>query len=97
MATGQGTVTFDFGSAPGTNIVQATVIGQGAIGAGSKVDFFLMGTDSTVNHNGYEHALLSLFMGFACMSITPASGFVAQAMSNLRLTGLVTARFVWAD
>lgn len=97
MATGQGIVTFSFGAAPGTQIVQATVTGQGAIGAGSKVDFFLMGSDTTSDHNAYEHALLALFMAFSCVSITPASGFVAQAMSSLSLTGDVKARFIWAD
>lgn len=97
MATGQGTVTFDFGSAPGTNIVQTAVTGQTSIGSTSKVEIYLMGTDSTATHNAYEHALLPLDLALSCVSVTAGTGFTAQAASRLRLTGTFTARYVWAD
>ena len=56
MATGQGTLVFDFGAVPGTNVVTATVA-DATIGAASKVEVYLMGTDSTATHNAVEHQL----------------------------------------
>jgi hypothetical protein len=97
MATGQGTVTFDFGAAPGTNIVNTAVTGQASIGAGSKVEIYMMGTDSTATHNAYEHALLPLDLALSCVAINAGTGFTAQAATTQRLTGTIQARFVWAD
>jgi len=98
MAIGQGTVTFNFGAAPGTNVVE-TVVSDAAIGASSKVEIYLMGTDSTATHNSYEHSLLPMLGGWAAVvtSITAGVGFTAQAASELRLTGTFQARYVWAD
>jgi hypothetical protein len=97
MATGQGTVTFNFGAAPDTNIVTTAVTGQAAIGSGSKVEIYMMGTDSTATHNAYEHAILPLDLALSCTSITVGTGFTAQAATTQRLTGTIQARFVWAD
>jgi hypothetical protein len=97
MATGQGTVTFNFGSAPGTNVV-TTSVSDAAIGATSKVEIYLMGTDSTATHNAVEHQMLPLGgLSLQVISVTAGVGFTAQAMSALRLTGTFTARYVWAD
>ena len=98
MATGLGTLVFDFGSAPGTNLVTATVTGQTTIASTSKVEIFIMGTDSTATHNTYEHAILPLGnIALSCISRTAGSGFVAQMATTQRLTGTIAARFVWAD
>jgi hypothetical protein len=97
MATGQGTVTFNFGIAPGTNVVSTTVSDTG-VGATSKVEIYLMGTDSTVEHNMTEHQLLPLGgLSLSCTAITAGVGFTAQAATLLRLTGNIKARYVWAD
>ena len=97
MATGQGTVTFDFGSAPGTNLVETSVSTSG-ISAGSKVDLYMMGTDSTATHNAYEHSIVELGgLALNCVEITAGVGFVARAASTTRLTGTFIARYVWAD
>jgi hypothetical protein len=97
MATGQGTVTFNFGAAPGTNIVTTAVTGQASIGSGSKVEIYMMGTDSTATHNTYEHAILPLDLALSCTAISAGTGFTAQAATTQRLTGTVQARFVWTD
>lgn len=97
MSTGQGTLTFDFGSIPGTNMVTTTVTGEASIGALSKVEIFMMGTDSTATHNSYEHSIIPLEMVMNCISVNAGSGFVARAITTQRLTGTFTARFVWAD
>ena len=97
MATGQGTITFNFGSAPGTNVV-TTAVSDAGISAGSKVEIYLMGTDSTATHNAIEHQMLPLGgISITTISITAGVGFTAQAMTLLRLTGTFTARYVWAD
>lgn len=97
MATGQGTITFNFGSAPGTNVV-TTAVSDATIGASSKVEVYLMGTDSTATHNTVEHQLLPLGgLSLQVISVTAGVGFTAQAASLLRLTGTFQARYVWAD
>jgi hypothetical protein len=97
MATGQGTVTFNFGAAPGTNVV-TTAVTDASIGASSKVEIYLMGTDSTATHNAYEHQLLPLGgISLSPISVTAGVGFTAQAATLLRLTGTIIARYVWAD
>jgi hypothetical protein len=97
MATGQGTLIFNFGAAPGTNIVTTTVTGLTTISATSKVEIFLMGTDSTAEHNAVEHSLLPLELALSPIAVTAGTGFVAQAATRLRLTGTFQARYVWAD
>lgn len=97
MATGQGTITFDFGSAPGTNLVQ-TVVVDAAISGTSKVEIYLMGTDSTATHNSYEHAIVPLLgIALSCVSVTASTGFTAQMATIARLTGTFTGRYIWAD
>ena len=97
MATGQGTVTFDFGSGKGTNVVIQSVTDAG-VSATSKVEVYLMGTDSTATHNAYEHSILPLGgLSLSCISITAGVGFTAQAATQLRITGTIKARYVWAD
>ena len=98
MATNQGTITFNFGAAPGTNVVSA-VVADAAIGASSNIEIYLSGLDSTVDHNAYEHGLFSML---APIQLTPISrtagvGFTGQMATQLRLTGTVKCRYVWAD
>jgi hypothetical protein len=98
MATGQGVVTFDFGSgAGGTNVV-STVVSSATISAGSNVELYMMGTDSTATHNVIEHQMVPLDgLSLQVISITAGVGFTAQMMTKLRLTGTFKARYVWAD
>jgi hypothetical protein len=97
MATGQGTILFDFGAVPGSNI-DTTVVADAGISSGSKVEIYLMGMDSTATHNAVEHRLLPLGgVSLQCISITAGVGFTAQMATQLRLTGVFQARYVWAD
>lgn len=97
MATGQGIVTFDFGSAPGTNVV-STVVADTGIGANSNIEVYIKGTDSTADHNAYEHSIIALGNFQATpISQTAGVGFTAQAATELRMTGEVKARYVFAD
>lgn len=97
MATGIGTVVFDFGAAPGTNIATTTGIAAVGMSATSKIELYLDGTDSTATHNAYEHAIIQLGGFIMTPILKTTDSFDAQAASLLRLTGTITARFVWAD
>lgn len=97
MASNKGIVVFDFGSIPGTNLVQ-TVVSNPTISSTSVVEIYMMGTDSTASHNTIEHQLIPVEgISLQCVSITAGVGFTAQVISKLRLTGLLQARFVWTD
>lgn len=97
MAIGQGTLIFNFGSAPGTNVV-TTVVTDAAISGTSKVEIYLMGMDSTASHNSVEHQMLPMLgISLQCISINTGVGFTAQAMCQSRVTGTFQARYVWAD
>lgn len=96
MASGVGTVPLDFGSAPGTNVVAATVTGQTGITGGSHVEAWIQG-DTTTDHNAYEH--LHIFpqrIGLACGDLIAGTGFTIYAETELRLTGEVTCHWVWS-
>ena len=97
MATGQGTVTFDFGSGNGST--RATVTGAVATGmsATSNIEIFIGGTDSTAEHNSDEHRLIGALGFGAYPTLKSTNSFNAEAISTLQLTGTITCRFVFAD
>lgn len=95
MAAFEGVCTFNFGSAPGTNIVTTTV-SDANVTTGSRIEIYLMGTDSTADHNAYEHSLIEMLDDWQATPISIINGvsFVAQAATKLRLTGEIDARYV---
>lgn len=93
MATGVGTATINFGSAPGTNVVETVVTGQTNITTSSHVEAWLMG-DSTASHNAYEHSIVPIKL--SCGSLVNGTGFTITASSEWRLTGTFTAHWVWS-
>lgn len=97
MANGKGTVSFNFGAAPGTNVV-STAVSDAAMGAASHIEVYLCGLDSTADHNAYEHGIVGLGPAqLTAISRTAGVGFTAQMATQLRLTGLMTGRYVWSD
>lgn len=95
MATGLGNATLDFGAAPGGNVATVVVTGQAGITGTSSVEAFMMGIDSTADHNDYEHALAVIRLSI--VAISSGVGLTIQGVSELRLTGTFKVRFVWAD
>jgi len=93
MATSTGTVTFDFGSAPGTNIV-TTSVPWAPVTAGSHVELWIQGTASTATHNAYEHMIAPLMVRVGVQDITPGASFTAAAVTDYRLTGQFIAHWV---
>lgn len=91
----KGTATLNFGSAPGTNHVSVVVTGQAGIGAGSHVEAFLQGNDSTADHIAYEHMVLSRYVSLPISDIVVGTGFTINSITELRLNGLLSVRWVW--
>lgn len=94
LSSNFGTVTLDFGAAPGTNVITANVTGETDIPADALVEAWLM-TDSTADHNAYEHAVVPIKL--ACGSVVAGTGFTVTASTDWRLTGEFTARWVWTQ
>ena len=90
MAT-TGTVTLDFGAAPGTNIIVATVTGQTGVLSTSYLEAWIM-ADSTTDHNAYEHAIAPIKL--TCGNIVVGTSFDITAVSDWRLSGTFKCRWV---
>jgi hypothetical protein len=90
MATGS--TTINFGSAPGTNFVSASITGQGSIASNSYIEAFLM-SEATVDHNDYEHCIVPIRL--TCGNIVAGTGFTIFAVTDWRLTGTFNVRWVW--
>ncbi len=100
MATGQGTLEFDFGAFPGTNEAEVTVTGQAAISATSKVELYLMGDDFTTGtgaHTVSDHRYFASLCQPVAGTPTAAAGFIGYAYCAEKLQGKYKARFIWAD
>lgn len=97
MATGLGTATIDFGSFPGSNEASVAVTGQGAISATSKADAYVMGDDTTGDHDASDHRYFDMLCGLTCGTPTAATGFTIYATSSQPLEGTYQVRWVWAD
>ena len=97
MATGQGTVTLDFGAFPGSNEASVAVTGQTSIGAASKVEAFIMGDDTTSNRTASDHKYFGAFANLSCGTPTAGTGFTVYGRSVHKMQGQWSVRWVWAD
>lgn len=95
MATGS--AILDFGAHPGSNEASVSVTGQTAIGAGAKVEAWVMADDTTSDHTASDHRYFSALSGLTCGTPTAATGFTIYARSIDKLTGQWAVRWVWAD
>lgn len=97
MASGQGTVTFDFGAQPGSTRASVTGVTATGMASTSNVEIYIGGTDTTAAHNAAEHRLIGALSFAAYPTAKTTNSFDAEAISTLQLTGTVACRFVWAD
>ena len=97
MSNATGTVTIDFGAAPGSNEASVAVTGQGTISATSKAEAFVMGDSTSSSHTASDHRYLGQFCSFTCGTPTAATGFTIYACSTQKLTGTWTLQWVWSD
>lgn len=96
MASGQGFIDVSFGAAPGTNVIEQSVA-DSTIVTGANVEVYMMGSDSTSDHNSYEHSLLPLGgISAQCVAVSNGVGFTVRVASMLRLTGAFRFRYVWS-
>lgn len=94
MASGTGNTTVDFGSAPGTNVVTANVSSLTGLTSSGYAEAWIR-VAATASHNAYEHqTVLAQYVRFAA---TPGTdSMVITAITDLRLTGLVSVNYVWS-
>lgn len=96
MALGLGTATLDFGPMPGSAMTSVAVTGQTTISATSAAEAYIM-ADTTVDHTDGNHRVIGGYTQLVCDPPTAGTGFTITAISNLRLTGTITCRWVWSD
>lgn len=96
MATGQGTVTINFGSFPGSQ--EASIaFSDASVGATSKVEAYVMASDTTSDHTATDHKYLPNFAVFTGEASAGVGGTIyARSMPN-KLIGTFKLRYVWAD
>lgn len=97
--TGSATVTFPVSAQAGKPVVGSSIASTVVTGlvdflATDNVSVWIMGSDSTADHNAYEHAIAPI----ECSMSNPVSGvgFTIDLTSNIRLDGDFKVRFVWA-
>lgn len=90
VTTGQAVV--DFGPAPGGSLASVAVTGQAGIGAAAAPDAFMLGSDSTADHNDYEHMITPIRLTVS--GVTAGTGFTINAAClDLRLSGTFAVRW----
>jgi hypothetical protein len=89
-----GTVTLDFGAAPGIDRALIAVTGQATIGAGSNVEAFMM-YDTTADHTGNDHLYIASVLQLVCGTVIPGTGFTIYGVSTEKLQGTYQVRWVW--
>ena len=89
-----GTATIDFGAFPGSN--EASVfVPAASIAAGSDVEPFWRGDDTTTDHDAEDHKWAAVFIGLSAGSIVAGSGFTIYARSVEEMEGTFKVRWVW--
>ena len=88
-----GTATLDFGSIPGADTTFVVIGGQSSILATSQVQCWIQGTDSTPDHNAYEHTMIPI--NVRCSNIIIGTSFTITATTEYRLTGTFKCRYLW--
>lgn len=95
MGQGIGTATIDFSASPGTNRVLVSVTGLTTFTSTDHVQAWIMGSDSTADHNSFEHATAPIKIRVT--SPITGTGFTIQASSEYRLTGSFMVRYVYTS
>ena len=93
---GIGTAEIDFGVFPGSNEASVTIL-EPTITSIAKVEAWIMGDDSTVDHTAEDHRYFGTFANLSCGSPVEASGFTIYARSIHKMQGAWTVRYVWSD
>lgn len=92
-----GSATLDFGAAPGSNEASVAVTGLTTILATSKVQAWIMGDDTSVDHTASDHRYFPALGALAAGTPTAGVGFTIYGRSTQKLTGQWTVRYLWVD
>jgi len=91
-----GTASINFGGGVGTSFIETVITGQTGIGAGSRIKVWFQG-DSTADHSAYVHkTIFPQQIALSASDIVAGVGFTINAITNLRLRGLVSCRWEWS-
>jgi hypothetical protein len=95
MATGQGTVTINFGAFPGSQEASVTFT-DATIGVASKVEAYVMADGVAGTHTVNDHRYLPLLAHFTAIPNAGVGGTI-YGRSLQKMIGLFQLRYVWAD
>jgi len=95
MATGQGIVTIDFGVFPGSQEASVT-FSDATISGTSKVEVYVMASDSTADHTTNDHKYLPLLVHHTGEASAGVGGTI-YGRALQKLIGTFKLRYVWAD
>jgi hypothetical protein len=90
-----GTATLDFGAFPGSNEASVT-FADATIGAGAKVEAFIMANDTTTDHTAADHRYAGQFFSLTAAPNAGVGGTI-YARSIHKMQGTWAVRYVWAD
>ena len=93
--SGTGTATIDFGACPGSNEASIT-FADATVGAGSKVEAFIMAADTTSDHTANDHRYAGQFFSLTASPNAGVGGTI-YARSIHKMQGTYAVRYVWAD
>jgi hypothetical protein len=88
-----GAATINFGAGFGSDAATVTVTGITALTAGSNVQAWVQGTDSTADNTAYEHTYIPIRLRVT--DKVAGAGFTIRAQSDFRLTGDFKVRYAY--
>lgn len=96
MASGQGTVTINFGAFPGKTeasiaFTDATISGT------SKVEAYIMADDTTSDHTANDHRYLGVLADFTASANAGVGGTIYGRARRDKIVGTFKVRYIWAD
>lgn len=89
-----GSVTIDFGAFPGSNEASAS-FSDATIGAGAKVEAFIMADDTTADHTASDHRYAGQLFSLTAAPNAGVGGTI-YARSIHKMQGTFAVRYVWA-
>ena len=95
MATGQGTVTINFGSFPGAQEASIAFT-DAAISGTSKVEAYVMADDTTSDHTANDHRYLGQFVNLTGSASAGVGGTI-YGRAVRKMIGTFKLRYIWAD
>lgn len=91
-----GTATVNFGAFPGSSEASVAVAGQAGILSTSKVDVFIMASDTSGSHTANDHRYAALLLAFSATTPDVGVGFTIHARCLDKMQGSFAVRWRWS-